>query len=70
MPSLRKVGPGCGLAVGLESLLNLIVKLQSGPFISDNVNALITNKPNLKVNRKKHSDSLTNVDCNVTILNT
>ena len=67
MPNLRKLGPGCGLAIGLESLLNLIVKLQFGPFISDNVNALITDKPNLKVNRKKHSDSLINVDCNVTI---
>ena len=47
--------------------MKLIVKLQSGPCISDNVNALITDKPNLKVNRKKHSDSLINVNCNATI---
>ena len=49
MPSPRKLGPSCGLTVGLESLLNLIVKLQSGPFTSDNVNALVTNKPNLNM---------------------
>ena len=38
MPNLRKLGPDCGLAIGLESVLNLIVKLQFGPFSSDNVN--------------------------------
>ena len=51
MPIPRRLGPGCGLTVGWESLLNLIVKLQLSPSIPDNINALVTNKPNLSIIR-------------------